>query len=187
MGRKVNRRKFLQAGGISAAAAGFWLTGGVTESFARQPGGGPNERLNIAIIGAGGQGGSDHGNVRGENIVALCDVDGNRARDVFNAHPKAPKYTDFRQMLDKQKDIQAVTVSTPDHTHFHASAMAIQRGKHVYTQKPLTHSVWEARQLGQLARKHKVATSMGNQGTATDGLRTSAEIVRSGALGEVRE
>jgi predicted dehydrogenase len=186
MSRKVNRRKFLQAGGISAAAAGFWLTGVVTESFAAQPAG---ERLNIAIIGCGGQGGGNAGQtaIRNENIVALCDVDSNRARGVFDRYPKVNKYTDFRVMLDKQKDIQAVVVSTPDHTHFQASDMAIQRGKHVYTEKPLTHSVWEARQLKLLASKHKVATSMGNQGTSHDGLRTAAEIIRSGAIGEVRE
>jgi predicted dehydrogenase len=187
MSRKVSRRKFLQVGGVSATAAGFWLTGGVTESFAAQPG--ANERLNIAIIGCGGQGGGNAGQaaIRNENIVALCDVDSNRARDVFNRYPKLTPYTDFRVMFDKQKDIQAVVVSTPDHTHFHASAMAIQRGKHVYTEKPLTHDVWEARQLKQLASKHKVATSMGNHGTAHDGLRTAAEIIRAGAIGEVRE
>jgi predicted dehydrogenase len=187
MNRKVSRRKFLQAGSVSAAAAGFWLTGGVTESHAAQPG--ANARLNIAIVGAGGQGGGNASQavVRAENIVALCDVDSNRARTVFNANPKVTKYTDFRVMLEKQKDIQAVIVSTPDHTHFHASAMAIQRGKHVYTEKPLTHSVWEARQLKLLASKHKVATSMGNMGTASDGIRTAAEIIRSGAIGDVRE
>jgi predicted dehydrogenase len=195
MVQKVSRRRFLQASSISAAAAGFWLTGGVTESYAAQPG--ANERLNIAMIGCGGQaGGYDpkkeqyRGNlagVRRENIVALCDVDSNRASSTFDHYPKVTKYTDFRAMLDKQKDIQAVVVTTPDHTHFHASAMAIQRGKHVYTEKPLTHSVWEARQLKLLASKHKVATSLGNHGTAHDGLRTAAEIIRSGAIGEVRE
>jgi predicted dehydrogenase len=97
------------------------------------------------------------------------------------------KYTDFRQMLDKQKDIQAVVVATPDHTHFHASASAIRMGKHVYCEKPLTHSVWEARQLRELALKHKVATQMGNQGTSNNGLRYGVEIMRSGAIGEVRE
>src|SRR5439155_18255639 len=119
--------------------------------------------------------------------VALCDVDSNRARDVFGRYPKLTPYTDFRVMLDKQKDIQAVVVSTPDHTHFHASAMAIQRGKHVYCEKPLTHSVWEARQLKMLASKHKVATSMGNMGTAADGFRTAAEVIRAGAIGDVPE
>ena len=126
MSRRVNRRRFLQASGVSAAAAGFWLTGGVTESFAAQPG--PNERLNIAIVGCGGQGGgnANQAAIRGENIVALCDVDQNRARGVFDKYPNVTKYTDFRVMLEKQKDIQAVVVSTPDHTHFHASAMALQ-------------------------------------------------------------
>jgi predicted dehydrogenase len=187
MGRKVSRRQFVKAGGVSAAAAGFWLTGGVTESFAAQPG--ANERLNIAIIGCGGQGGGNAGQavVRAENVVALCDVDSNRARGVFERYPKLTPYTDFRIMLEKQKDIQAVIVSTPDHTHFHASAMAIQRGKHVFTEKPLTHSVWEARQLKLLASKHKVATSMGNMGTASNGIREAAEIIRSGAIGDVRE
>jgi predicted dehydrogenase len=199
MTRKINRRRFLQTGSASAAAAGFWLTGGVTESFAGQPG--ANERLNIAIIGCGGQGGGNasqpaiagreaRGNqpaIRGENIVALCDVDQARGRDVLNRYPKVPKYTDFRQMLEKQKDIQAVVVSTPDHCHFHASAMAIQRGKHVYCEKPLTHDVWEARQLKELATKHRVATQMGNMGTAANGFRAGVEVLRSGAIGEVRE
>src|SRR3954454_3086844 len=99
MSRKVSRRQFIQAGSVSAAAAGFWLTGGVTESFAAQPG--ANQRLNIAIIGCGGQGASDHNGVRGENIVALCDVDSVRAAGVFNQYPNVTKYTDFRQMLDK--------------------------------------------------------------------------------------
>jgi predicted dehydrogenase len=195
MSRKINRRRFLQASGISAAAAGFWLTGGVTESFAAQPG--ANERLNIAMIGCGGRAGGFNpktqrydGNLAGvhqENIVALCDVDQSRARNMFDHYPKVTKYTDFRQMLDKQKDIQAVVVSTPDHMHFHASATAMRMGKHVYCEKPLTHSVWEARQLRELAAKHKVATQMGNQGTSTNGLRTAVEIIRSGAIGEVRE
>ncbi len=187
MQRKVTRRQLLKAGSVSAAAAGFWLTGGVTESFAAQPG--ANERLNIAVIGCGGQGGGNASQqvVRAENIVALCDVDANRARTVFDRYPKAPKYTDFRVMYEKQKDIQAVIVSTPDNTHFHATAMALQRDKHVYTEKPLTHDVWEARQLKILAAKHKVATSMGNMGTASNGIREAAEVIRSGAIGEVRE
>src|SRR5436309_2815972 len=98
MSRKINRRRFLQAGGVSAAAAGFWLTGGVTESFAAQPG--ANERLNIAIIGCGGQGGGNAGQaaIRNENIVAICDVDSNRARTVFDRYPKLTPYTDFRVM-----------------------------------------------------------------------------------------
>lgn len=184
MSRRVNRRQFLQAGSVSAAAAGFWLTGGVTEIRSAP---GANERLNVAMIGAGGRADGNIGGVSGENIVALCDVDQNRARGMFNRYPNVPKYADFRVMLEKQKDIQAVVVSTPDHTHFHASAMAIRMGKHVYCEKPLTHSVWEARQLRELAAKHRVATQMGNQGTASPGMRTAVEIIRSGAIGEVRE
>jgi predicted dehydrogenase len=193
MKRTVSRRRFLQASG--AAAAGFWVSGGVSESQAARQG--PNERLNIALIGCGGRaGGYDpkrerySGNLEGvhnENIVALCDVDSSRASSTFDHYPKVPKYTDFRVMLDKQKDIQAVVVSTPDHMHFLATAMAIQRDKHVYTEKPLAHDVWEVRQLKQLAQKHKVATSMGNQGTASNGIRTASEIIQSGALGDVRE
>ncbi len=185
MVKRLHRRRFLQATGVSAAAAGYWLTGGVTESFAAQPG--ANARLNIALIGAGGRAAGNEAGVRGENIVALCDVDQNRAAGVYNRYPNVTKYTDFRQMLDKQKDIQAVVVSTPDHTHFHASATAIRMSKHVYCEKPLTHSIWEARQLRELAAKHRVATQMGNQGTATNGLRTAVEVIRGGALGDVNE
>jgi predicted dehydrogenase len=184
MSRRVNRRRFLQAGGVSAAAAGFWLTGGVTESAQQR---GANERLNVAFIGAGGRASGNISGVMGENIVAMCDVDQTRCRAAYNNHPNVQKYTDFRQMLDKQKDIQAVVVSTPDHMHFLASATAIRMGKHVYCEKPLTHDVWEARQLRELAAKHRVATQMGNQGTAATGFRSAVEIIRSGALGEVRE
>jgi predicted dehydrogenase len=184
MSRRLSRRKFLQTSAVSATAAGFWLTGGVTESRAAQ---GANERLNIAIIGAGGQGSSDLGNVAGENIVALCDVDDNRAAANFNKYPNVPKYKDFRVMLDKQKDIQAVTVSTADHTHAHASIMAMRMGKHVYCQKPLTHSVWEARLMGEVAAKMRVATQMGNQGTSSNELRAGAEMIRAGAIGNVTE
>ena len=182
MGRR-NRRDFLKAS--AAAGAGFWLAGGV-EAAQRRPA--ANERLNIAIIGAGGQGGGNLRNVaRTENIVALCDVDEQNAAKSFSEFAKVPKYFDFRVMLDKQKDIDAVVVSTPDHQHAVASAMAIRMGKHVYCEKPLTHDVWEARQLQILASKHKVATQMGNHGTSKDGFRRGVEIIRAGALGEVRE
>jgi predicted dehydrogenase len=185
-----NRRDFLKAStlagaGMLASQTGFWV-GGAEAAQERRPG--PNDRLNIGIIGAGGQGGGNLRNVaRTENIVALCDVDERRAGDSFNAHPKAAKYHDFRVMLDKQKNIDAVVVSTPDHQHAVASAAAIRLGKHVYCEKPLTHDVWEARQLRLLAAKHKVATQMGNQGTSNGGLRTAAEIVQSGGIGDVRE
>ncbi len=103
-----------------------------------------------------------------------------------DAIPKAAKFDDFRVMLDRQRDIDAVVVSTPDHQHAVTAAAAIRRGKHVYCEKPLTHDVWEARQLRELAAQHHVATQMGNHGTAASGLRTSVEVVRSGAIGEVR-
>jgi predicted dehydrogenase len=184
MSQKLSRRKFLQASAVSATAAGFWLTGGVTESRGAQP---ANERLNIAIIGAGGQGGGNLGNVSGENIVALCDVDDARAANSFNKYPKVPKYKDFRVMLDKQKDIDAVVVSTPDHQHALASITAMRMGKHVYCEKPLTHDVWEARLMAEVAAKQRVATQMGNQGTSGNDTRTAAEMIRAGAIGEVRE
>jgi len=167
-------------------AAGFWLTGGVTESFGRQND--PMRRLNVAIIGAGGQGGGNTNNVaRTENIVALCDVDQARAANTFNAHPNAAKFQDYRVMLDQQRNIEAVVVSTPDHMHAHASILAMRMGKHCYTEKPLTHSVWEARQMKLVARNNRVATQMGNHGTANSTLRQTVEVVRSGAIGEVRE
>ncbi len=185
MSRSVNRRRFMQTSAL-AAGAGYFLTAGVTESRARQND--PLAKLNVACIGSGGQGGSDLGNVaRTENIVALCDVDAARAAGAFNAHPQAVKYQDFRVMLERQRNIEAVTVSTPDHVHAHASIMAMRMGKHCYTQKPLTHSVWEARQMKLVARANRVATQMGNQGTSNTTLRQSVEIIRSGAIGEVRE
>ncbi len=185
MSKKLSRRQFLATSAVSATAAGFWLTGGITETRAAH---GANERLNVAIIGAGGQGRSDLDNVAavdGVNIVALCDVDDHRARDSFNKYPNVPKYKDFRVMLDKQKDIQAVTVSTPDHQHAIASITAMRMGKHVYCQKPLTHDVWEARLMGQVAAKHRVATQMGNQGTSSSELRSAADLIRAGAIGDV--
>jgi len=184
MSRRISRRRFLQTS--AAAGAGVFVTQGFElPSSAAQP---ANNRLNIAIIGAGGQGGGNLGNVSGENIVALCDVDSRRASANFNKYPKVPKYTDFRVMLDKQgKEIDAVVVSTPDHQHAIASITAMKMGKHCYTEKPLTHDVYEARQMKIIAAKHKVATQMGNQGTSSGGLRTGVEIIRAGVLGDVRE
>jgi predicted dehydrogenase len=183
MSGKMQRRRFLQAS-AAAAGAGYFLNFGLTESRAQDS---ANNRLNIAIIGAGGQGGGNAGNVAGENIVALCDVHEQRAAGSFNRWPKAERYKDFRIMLDKQKNIDAVVVSTPDHVHAHASIMAMRLGKHCYTEKPLTHSVWEARQMKDTAQKFRVATQMGNQGTSNNTLREAVEVLRAGAIGEVRE
>src|SRR5205823_8507382 len=115
------------------------------------------------------------------------DVDEDRAGKNFARFPKATKYQDYRVMLEKQKDIEAVAVATPDHHHAFAAIIAMKMGKHVYVEKPAAHDVWEIRQMSDVARKQKVATQMGNQGTAAAGLRQGAEIVRSGAIGEVRE
>jgi predicted dehydrogenase len=149
---------------------------------------GANARLNIAAIGAGGMGIDDTGYCKGENIVALCDVDEHRAAPTFKAFPHAKRFKDFRVMLDKEaRHIDAVTISTPVHTHFHPAQMTIDLGKHVYLQKPLTHSVWEARTLTALAREKKVVTQMGNQGHAHPDSRRLAELIRAGVLGDVRE
>ena len=145
-----------------------------------------NNKLNVAVIGAGGKGKTDARGVAGENLVALCDVDDRRAAGTYKRYPKAHRYRDYRVMLEKEK-LDAVVISTPDHTHAPAAVMAMQLGLHVYCQKPLTHTVEEARVLRDLARKTGVATSMGNQGTAFDGLRRSVELVRSGVLGAVKE
>jgi predicted dehydrogenase len=148
----------------------------------------PNEKLNIAAIGSGGKGESDIAGCATENIVALTDPDSKRAARTFAAHPKAPKYTDFRRMFDKESNnIDAVLVSCPDHMHATAAMWAMERGKHVYCQKPLTRTVWEAQQLTEAAEKYGVATQMGNQGYSQPGARECCEIVWSGDIGDVTE
>jgi predicted dehydrogenase len=147
----------------------------------------PSERLNIAGIGVGGQGGQDVSQFPNHNIVALCDVDWAHAAGMFKKFPKARQWKDYRKMLDEQKDIDAVIVATPDHLHAFASMAAIGLGKHVYCEKPLTHSVWEARHLAQAAREKKIATQMGNQGQASEQTRQLCEMVWAGAIGPVRE
>jgi len=146
-----------------------------------------NDKLNIAFIGAGGRGSGNIKELTGENIVALCDVDWRCAAGSFRQFPNAAKYKDYRVMLDKQKDIDAVVVSTPDHVHAFAAMAAMQLGKHVYCEKPLTHSVWEARRIAEAAREAKVATQMGNCGQAGDWVRDLCEQVWDGAIGPVRE
>lgn len=147
----------------------------------------PSEKLNIAAIGSGGKGFTDLNGCAGENIVALCDPDDKRAERAFKQFPDAPRYKDFRVMLDKHKDIDAVLVSCPDHMHATASMWAMARGKHVYCQKPLTRTVWEAQQLTAGAAKYGVATQMGNQGYSNAGARECAEIIWSGEIGNVTE
>src|SRR5580698_3647992 len=149
----------------------------------------PNEKLNFGSIGAGGQAASNiSAAAPTENIVALCDVDDRRASATFNRFPNAPKYKDFRQMLDKEgKNIDAVIVAIPDHMHATAAIWAMERGKHVYVQKPLVRTIWEARQLREAANKYKVATQMGNQGYSNEGTRQCAEMIWAGEIGNVTE
>ena len=150
----------------------------------------PSERIRLAGIGCGGMGGGDiatHAK-NGAQVVALCDVDETRAAGTFNAHPKAARYKDFRELIDKEaKNIDAVTVGTPDHIHAVATMAALRAGKHVYCQKPLTHTLHEARAITAAARKAGVATQMGNQGHATEGARLTNEWIRAGIIGDVRE
>ncbi len=185
MSGKMNRRRFMKAS-AAAAGVGYFAVADITESRAQRQND-PMNRLNVAVIGAAGRGDASVNALAKENMVALCDVNDSQAAKNFNRFPGATKYKDYREMLDKQKDIEAVAVCTPDHHHAFAGIAAMKLGKHVYCEKPLTHSVWEARQMGIVAAKQKVATQMGNQGTAGAGLRQAAEIVRSGALGDVRE
>jgi predicted dehydrogenase len=187
MSAQTDRRGFLKAG--AAAGVGFWVAGSSTAAD-KEPASAV-ERLNIACIGVGGKGGSDtdHAAQNGD-VVALCDIDDNTLNKKANGDKfkKAQKFNDFREMLAKMGDkIDAVTISTADHTHAVACMMAIKAGKHVYCQKPLCHDVAEARALREAAKKFKVCTQMGNQGTALDNFRTSVELLRSGNLGTVKE
>ena len=147
----------------------------------------PNEKLNIAAIGAGGKGYSDINGCKSENIVAFADPDENRASRAFKEYPNATRYKDFRVLLDKESTIDAVTVSTPDHMHGTAAMWAMSRGKHVYCQKPLTRTVWEASELTKAAEKYGVATQMGNQGYSNEGARQCCEILWNGDIGDVTE
>lgn len=186
MSLKTNRRDLLKA--TAAASAGYWILGRQTiadELKSKSP----NEKVNFASIGVGGKGDSDSDHVaKNGNLVAICDVDTQRLEAKNAKHTSAKPFTDFREMFDKMhKDIDAVTISTPDHTHAIATMMAIKAGKHVYTQKPMTHDVWEARQLRLAAKEAKIATQMGNQGTASPKLREGVDLIRAGVLGDVTE
>jgi predicted dehydrogenase len=183
MPNQINRRRFVR-NAASLAGAGFWLS-----QSNHVWGAAPNQRVNIACIGVGGKGSSDTDDAAkyGE-IVAICDIDDNRLKQKAQQYPDAKTFHDFRELLTAMGDkVDAVTVSTADHTHAAAGVRAMQLGKHVYCQKPLTHLVAEARLMRETARKHNVVTQMGNQGTAHDGFRAGVELIRSGAIGDVRE
>ena len=186
MAQGISRRHFFYGTMLAGTvpSAGF----GSVASLKRLGYKSPNEKLNIAAIGAGGKGASDIAGCIGENIVAMADPDDKRAGETFKAYPNVPKYKDFRRMFDKQgTSIDAVLVSCPDHMHAPAAMWAMQRGKHVYCQKPLTRTVWEAQQLTMAAAKYGVATQMGNQGYSQAGARECCEIVWSGDIGNVTE
>jgi predicted dehydrogenase len=178
----ISRRSFI---GTAGAVTTFMIVKPSVLGRAGQPS--PNSKLNIAGVGIGGQGGWDVEAVSGENIVALCDVDSDYAAKTFNKYPGAKRYKDFREMLDKEKGIDAVVVGTPDHAHAIVSSTAIRMGKHVYCEKPLTRTVYEARAVAKAAREAKVATQMGNQGMAFEGNRQINEWIADGAIGPVRE
>lgn len=184
----ITRRQFIVGAAASAVlsgcASGYKIRKTtITQSRYRSP----NEKLNVAGIGVGGKGYSDIDNCQSENIVALCDVDWRSAAGAFNKYPNAKKFRDFRKMLDECPEIDAVTISTPDHLHAIAAMRCMERGKHVYVQKPLTHTVFEARTLRETAHKYGVATQMGNQGAATELHREVCEWVWAGLIGPVRE
>ena len=176
----ISRRHFLAA----TAAAATIVTKHVLAGPRHIP---PGEKLNIAGIGVGGMGKSNLSQLESENIVALCDVDSNYAAETFKKYPKAKVYSDFRKMLDTQKDIDAVVIATPDHTHAVISMEAMRRGKHVYCQKPLTHDVYESRTLANAARETGITTQMGIQGHSGEGIRLICEWIWDGAIGEVRD
>lgn len=179
---KLSRRRFLA--NSAAAAAGFTiLPSYVISGLGHTP---PSDKLNIAGIGVGGMGFANLKAMETENIVALCDVDWKYSQRVFEHYPKAKAYWDWRKMYDEMgKSIDAVVIATADHTHAITAAHAITMGKHVYLQKPLTHSVYESRLLTKLAEKYKVATSMGNQGSSGEGVRLICEWLWNGEIGEV--
>lgn len=176
----TTRRDFLRQSAV--AAAGYWITDRSTFAQSKSP----NEKLNLGIIGVSNRGAANLGGVRSENIAALCDVDESHLANAVKQHPKAVFHTDWRKLLE-QKDLDAVVISTTDHTHAAASVMAMRLGKHVYCEKPLAHNVHEARVVGDTYRQTKVATQMGTQIHASSNYRRVVELVRSGAIGKVSE
>ncbi|RME92719.1 MAG: gfo/Idh/MocA family oxidoreductase [Verrucomicrobia bacterium] len=182
MMNKLTRRSFLNRTSLTAGATlAFPYIGNVL---------GANDRIRIACIGVGGKGDSDSSNAAkaGGEIVAICDVDLNTLNKKARQFPKAKKYQDYRRLLDEMENqIDAVTVSTPDHNHGVASVRAMKMGKHCFCQKPLTQTVYEARMMRQLAKEKKLATQMGNQGSAEPGLRRAVEVIQAGVIGKPKE
>ncbi|MBT8178040.1 MAG: Gfo/Idh/MocA family oxidoreductase [Eudoraea sp.] len=179
---KNERRDFIKKSGAAMAAFTI-LPSNVVSGFGYTP---PSDKLNIAGIGVGGMGRRNLRNMNTQNIVALADVDWTYAKRCFNDYPKAKLYKDYRKMLaEMDKDIDAIMISTPDHTHYVTAADSMRAGKHVYVQKPLTHSVYESRKLREIAKETGVATQMGNQGNSSDDMRKVCEWIWNGEIGEV--
>ena len=185
--KDVTRRDFLQKTTAAAIGSFFIVPRHVLGKGFRAP----SDKLNIAAVGIGGKGFSDITNAYNkgaENVVALCDVDWNLGKKCFDKFPDAKKYKDFRKMFDEMgKDIDAITVSTPDHTHAVIAMAAMSRGKHVYVQKPLTHNINEARKLTEAARQYKLVSQMGNQGASNPGQQQMIEWFKKGVIGTVKE
>jgi len=184
MTRRTSRRTFLKQAAF--AGVGFWAAGGVTLAAGKTA----SDKLNVAFVGVGGMGEGNLNSIAdlGENVIAICDIDDERLNKAAGKYTKADKFNDFREMLTKkEKDIDAVVVSTPDNCHAVASIMAMKMGKHCYTEKPLTISIYEARQMRLIAAEKKLATSMGNRGTAEAGFRAGVELLQAGVIGDVEE
>jgi predicted dehydrogenase len=183
MAGKLNRREFLKNTGV--AGTGFWIAG-------RQIGFGqeksPNAKLNIACIGVGGRGRASLDLCKGENIVSVCDIDDTPLDKACKDYPNARRYSDYREMLEKEgKNIDAVTIGVPDHHHAPAAVRAMRMGKHAYVEKPMAHNIYEARILTELAAKNKLATQMGNQGHSSSSRRRLVEALQQGVVGKVTE
>jgi hypothetical protein len=179
----VSRREFIKKGSLAAAGLMIVPSAVLGKKVGRVA---PSDRLNIVGVGVGGRGASVLKEFKDQNIIALCDVDWRYSKKVFDDYPTIPKYKDFRKLFDEMgKKIDAVMVATADHTHAVIAARAIAEGKHVYCEKPLTHTVYETRLLTKLAQKHQVATQMGNQGASGDGVRITCEAIWDGMIGEI--
>lgn len=179
---KANRRAFIKSSALTAGALAM------PRFSVASSGGSPSSKINIAVVGAGGQGEYAVEQAATENFVALCDVDEERAAEAYEAHPDVPRFKDFRVMLDKMgKEIDAVAISTPDHTHFAIAMAAMERGKHVFVQKPLAHNIWQVRTLRKAAQHYNVITQMGNQGHTFEGMRLIKAWVDAGVVGDVTE
>jgi predicted dehydrogenase len=181
----MNRRQFLKRSAAGAAGAGFWIAG-------RQIGYGqdksPNAKLNVGQIGVAGMRGADHlGQMSSQTHIALCDVDEKNLEQVAVKFPNAARYNDFRVMLEKEKSLDCIVISTPDHIHAPAGVMAMRLGKHVYTEKPMAHTVYEVRVMTETAAARKIQTQMGTQIHAGDNYRRVVELVQSGAIGKIEE